>query len=83
MTKRKRTSPQALDATLPPKHRTFAFAQLPRYLLRDRDAIFCHDLREQLRGGVAQTAAQSSAAFRSPRRNAPDVEKRRSPRYTG
>jgi transposase InsO family protein len=27
----------------------FPFAQLPRYLLRDRDAIFGHDFREQLR----------------------------------
>ena len=27
----------------------FPFAQLPRYLLRDRDAIFGHDFREQVR----------------------------------
>src|SRR5215469_9542352 len=27
----------------------FPFAQLPRYLLRERDAIFGHDFREQLR----------------------------------
>ena len=27
----------------------FPFVQLPRYLLRDRDAIFGHDFREQLR----------------------------------
>jgi transposase InsO family protein len=27
----------------------FPFIQLPRYLLRDRDAIFGHDFREQLR----------------------------------
>jgi len=26
----------------------FPFAQLPRYLLRDRDAIFGHDFREQV-----------------------------------
>jgi transposase InsO family protein len=28
---------------------TFPFDQLPRYLLRDRDAIFGHDFREQVR----------------------------------
>ena len=27
----------------------FPFAELPRYLLRDRDAIFGHDFQEQVR----------------------------------
>ena len=33
-----------------PWREAFPFAQLPRYLLRDRDAIFGAEFREQVRG---------------------------------
>ena len=51
----------------------FPFAQLPRYLLRDRDAIFGNDFREQVRNmGISRSSVCTALALAESLRRASD-----------
>ena len=51
----------------------FLFAQRPRYLLRDRDAIFGHDFREQVRDmGICEVLSRYALDLLGPSKFAPE-----------